>query len=111
MDALDALAPVVQTDCETDDYAFVKAVFDKIEAGQHVEEENSECDSDVEVVNKLAVISLNQAREKMRELMVLFESCIDYRQNQAHREHWVEQLAMLGKVQDQLRLETDFVGS
>ena len=28
MDALGALAPVVQADCETDDYdAFVKAVF------------------------------------------------------------------------------------
>ena len=36
--------------------------------------------------------------------MVLFESCIDFRQNQAHTEHWVEQLAMLGKVQDQLTM-------
>ena len=53
-------------------------------------------DSDVDVVNKSVVISLNQAREKMRELMALFESRIDFRrQNQAHREHWVEQLAML----------------
>ena len=52
-----------------------------------MEEENSECDSDVEVVNKLAVILLNQAREKMRELMVLLESRIDFRQNQAHKEH------------------------
>ena len=49
MDALGALVPVVQTDCEADDYdAFVKAVFDKIEAEQPVEE-CSECDSDVEV--------------------------------------------------------------
>ena len=78
MDALGALVPVVQTDCEADDCdAFVKMVFDKIEAEQRVEEENSECDSDVEVVNKPPVISLNQAREKMRELMVLFESRID----------------------------------
>ena len=47
MNALDALAPVVQTDCEADDYdAFVKAVFNKIEAEQRVEE-NSECDSDI----------------------------------------------------------------
>ena len=54
MDALGALAPVVQIDCEPDDYdTFVKAVFDKIEAEQRVEEK-SECDSDVEVVNKLA---------------------------------------------------------
>ena len=38
-----ALAPVVQTDCEPDDYdAFVKAVLDEIEAEQHVEEEDSE---------------------------------------------------------------------
>ena len=36
--------------------------------------------------------------------MVFFESCIDFRQNQAHREHWVEQLAMLGKVQEQLTM-------
>ena len=79
----------------------MKAVFDKIEAEQRVKEK-SECDSDVEVVNKLAFISLNQAREKMRELMGSFESCIDSRQNQAHREHWVEQLSRLGKVQDQL---------
>ena len=63
-------------------------MFDKIEAEQHVEEENSV--SDLEVVNKLAVISLNQVREKMRELMVLFESCIDFRKNQAHQEDWVE---------------------
>ena len=36
MDALGALAPVVQTDCEPDDYdAIAKAVFDKIEAEQH----------------------------------------------------------------------------
>ena len=53
----------------------MKAVFDEIEAEQQVE--NSVCDSDVEVVNKPAVISLNQAREKMRELMVLYESHID----------------------------------
>ena len=33
--------------------------------------------------------------------MVLFESRIDFRQNQAHREHWVGQLSMLGKVPDQ----------
>ena len=36
--------------------------------------------------------------------MVFFESQIDFRQNQAHREHWVEQLAMLGKVQEQLTM-------
>ena len=68
----------------------MKAVFDEIDAEQRVEEENSECDSDVDVVNKSVVISLNQAREKMRELMALFESRIDFRrQNQAHKEHWV----------------------
>ena len=73
MDALDALAPVVQTECEPDDYdAFVKAVLDEIEAEQHVEEEDSESDSDLEVVNEPPVISLNQAREKMRELVVFF---------------------------------------
>ena len=55
-------------------------------------------------MNKPAVISLNQARKKMRELMVLFESLIDSRQYQAHREHWVEQSAMLGEVQDQLTM-------
>ena len=88
MDAPGALAPVVQADCEPDDYdAFVKAVFDEIETERCVEEEDAECDSDVEVVNKPAVISLNQACEKMRELMVLFESRIDFRQNQAHNEH------------------------
>ena len=55
---------VVQADCEPDDYdAFVKAVFDEIEAEQRVKEVDSECDSDVEVVNKPAVISLNQACE------------------------------------------------
>ena len=75
MDALDALASVLQTDCEPDDYAFMKEVFDEIEAAQCVEE-NSECDSDVEVVNK-PVILLSQAREKMRELMGSFESRID----------------------------------
>ena len=70
MDALDALAPVVQTDCEPDDYdAFVKAVLDEIEAEQRVEED-SESDSDIEVVNEPPVILLNQACEKMRELMV-----------------------------------------
>ena len=36
------------------------------------EEEDSVSDSDVEVVNEPPVISLNQARKKMRELMVLF---------------------------------------
>ena len=52
MDALVAFGPVVQIDCEPDDYdAFVKAVFDEIEAEERVEED-SECDSDVEVVNK-----------------------------------------------------------
>ena len=49
MDALDALVTVVQTDCDPDDYdAFVKAVLDKIEAEQRVEEEDSESDSDLE---------------------------------------------------------------
>ena len=62
MDALDALASVLQTDCEPDDCAFVKEVFDETEAAQRVEE-NSECDSDVEVVNK-PVILLNQARRR-----------------------------------------------
>ena len=53
MGALVAFGPVVQTDCEPDDDydAFVKAVFDEIEAEERVEED-SECDSDVEVVNK-----------------------------------------------------------
>ena len=84
MVALGALAPVVQADCEPDNYdAFVKAVFDEIETEQCVEEEDAESDSDVVVVNKPAVILLNQACEKMRELMVLFESHIDIRQNQA----------------------------
>ena len=93
MDALGALTPVVQTDCEPDDYdAFVKAVFDEIEAEQCVEEEDSGSDSDVEVVKEPPVISLNQAHEKMRELIVFVESRIDFRQNQAHREYWVEQL-------------------
>ena len=55
-------------------------------------------------MNKPAVISLNQAREKMREPMVLFESLIASRQNQAHREHWVDQLAMFHKIQDQLTM-------
>ena len=40
----------------------------------------------------------------MRELMVFFESHIAMSQNQAHREHWLEQLAMLGKVEDQLTM-------
>ena len=63
-EGMDALGAVVQTDCEPDDYdAFVKAVFDEIEAEQCVKEVDSECDSDVEVVNKPAVISLNQACE------------------------------------------------
>ena len=35
LDAQGVLAPVVQTDCEADDYdAFVKAVFDEIDAEQ-----------------------------------------------------------------------------
>ena len=66
---------MLQTDCEPDDYAFVKEVFDEIEA-EYCVKENSECDSDVEVMNK-PVILLNQAREKMRELMGSFESRID----------------------------------
>ena len=41
MDALDALASVLQTDCEPDDYAFMKEVFDEIEAEQRVEENSS----------------------------------------------------------------------
>ena len=52
----------------------MKEVFDEIEAEQRVE--NSECDPDVRVVNK-PVILLNQAREKMRELMGSFESRIE----------------------------------
>ena len=71
---------------------------------QHVEEEGSECNSDLEVVNKPTVISLNLAREKIRDLIMLFEFHIDFRQNQAHRVHWVEQLAMLGKVQNQITM-------
>ena len=64
------MVPVVQTDCEPDDYdAFVKAVLDEIDAEQRVEED-SESDSDIEVVNEPPVILLNQACEKMRELMV-----------------------------------------
>ena len=99
MDALDAFAPVVETESEPDDFeAFVNAVFDGIDAEQHVEEEDTESDTDVDEVNELPVISLNQAREKMRELMMFFESRVDI------REHWVEQLAMLGKVQDQLTM-------
>ena len=102
MDALDALAPVVETESEPDDFeAFVNAVFDGIEAEQHVEEEDTESDTDVDEVNEPPLISLNQAREKMRELMMFFESRVDISQN---REHWVEQLAMLGKVQDQLTM-------
>ena len=66
---------MLQTDCEPDGYAFVKEVFDEIEAEQRVEE-NSECDPDVRVVNK-PVILLNQASEKMRELMGSFEYRID----------------------------------
>ena len=33
--------------------------------------------------------------------MTFFQSRVDFSQN---REHWVEQLAMLGKVQDQLTM-------
>ena len=66
---------MLQTDCEPDNYAFVKEVFDEIEDEQRVEK-NSECDPDVEVVNK-PVILLNQASEKMRVLMGSFESRID----------------------------------
>ena len=99
MDALDAFAPVMETESEPDDFeAFVNAVFDGIDAEQHVEEEDTESDTDVDEVNELPVISLNQAREKMRELMMFFESRVDI------REHWVEQLAMLGIVQDQLTM-------
>ena len=102
MDALDVFAPLVESDREPDDFeGFFKAVFDDVEAEQHVEEDS---DSDVEVVNEPPVISLDQAREEMRELMVFFESCIEMSQNQAHREHWLEQLAMLGKVEDQLTM-------
>ena len=73
MNALDALAPMVQTDCEPDDYdAFMKAALDELEAGQRVEEEDSESDSDVEGVNEPPVISLNQARKKMRAHGVFF---------------------------------------
>ena len=63
---LDVLAPVVQTDYD----AFMKAVFDEIVKLSSVWRRTQECDSDVEVVNKRAVISLNQARDTMRELMV-----------------------------------------
>ena len=64
---LDVLAPVVQTDYD----AFMKAVFDEIVKLSSVwRRRTQECDSDVEVVNKRAVISLNQARDTMRELMV-----------------------------------------
>ena len=79
----------------------VNAVFD---GEQHVEEEDTESDTDVDEVNEPPVISLNQAREKMRELMMFFESRVDFSQN---REHWIEQLAMLGKVQDQLMMYKD----
>ena len=57
-----------------------------------------------QLINEPPVISLDQAREKMQELMVFFESCIDMSRNQTHREHWLEQLAMLGKVEDQLTM-------
>ena len=40
-----ALAPVVKTD---DFEAFVNAVFDGIEAEQHVKEEDTESDTDVD---------------------------------------------------------------
>ena len=63
-----ALAPVVETD---DFETFVNAVFDGIEAEQHVKED-TESDTDVDEVNEPPVISLNQAREKMRELMKFF---------------------------------------
>ena len=63
MDALDALAPVVEAECEPDDLeAFVNAVFD---GEQHGEEEDTESGTDVDEVNEPPVISLNQAREKM----------------------------------------------
>ena len=42
MDALDALAPLVDSDCEPDDFeGFVKAVFEDMEAEQRAEEEDS----------------------------------------------------------------------
>ena len=69
----------------------MKVVRDGIEAEQHGEEGDSGSGSDVEVVNKPLIILLSQAHEKMRKLMVFCESCIDFRHNQAHREHWVEQ--------------------
>ena len=44
--ALDVLAPLVESDCERDDFeGFVKAVLDDMEAEQRVEEEDSDSES------------------------------------------------------------------
>ena len=51
MDALDVLAPLVESDCEPDDFeGFVKVVFEDME--------------DVEVINEPPVISLHQAQRR-----------------------------------------------